>query len=238
MSTKNELIFSILDTVRPENMTNSDITTELVGFHIKNVRAQLIKQSLNKGYTPPNSCIQSLGCITVSLADKSDCCEYPTGCVILKTNVQIPQVIDYSTNLLTRVGPVDITERPYQNIEFERVPFEGYNKYTKNLIKWFIPNNSNYLYLLINADNYLKLGLEVINVQGVFENPDDVSSFTNCSTGTTCFSSDSKYPVPDSMIPIIQEMVIKKFILPQSQAPIDSSNNAKTDPQTTITKGN
>lgn len=234
MSTLNEIIFSVLDTVKPLNQTGSDLTEELVKFHIKNVRAQLAEQTIGKYGTLSNHWFQSLGCIELIEADKSECCAFPTGCIILKTNVAIPQTID---NLITRVGPVDITEKPFQFIEFERVPFEGLNKYTKHLIKWFIGSNENYIYLLINEQDYTTRGLEVVHLHGVFEDPEELVNFIQCSTGESCFSDDSKYPIPDSLLPTLIEMVIKKFTLPQSQAPIDNSNDAKTNLETTITKG-
>lgn len=237
MSTLAEIVFSILDTVKPENLTSGPISEELVKFHIKNVRAQLAKQQLNKGNTLATSYVQSLGCISLVEADKSECCEYPTGCIILRTSVPIPNQIDARTNLLTRVGPVDITEKSFQYIEYERVPFEGYNKYTKHLIKWFTNHNSSYVYLLMDMEDYLSMGIEVINIQGILENPEDASSFMNCTTGTTCFSDKAKYPIPDSMIPTLIDMVIKKFILPQSQAPIDATNDGKENSQTTISRG-
>lgn len=237
MSTLQEITFGILDTVRPDNMTNTSITEELVKFHIKNIRAQLAKQHLGKyGFLHPQW-FQSLGCVPVIQADPSECCNYPTGCTILRTENIIPNTIEGVTNLLTRVGPVDITSKPYQHIEFERVPFEGLNKYTKSLIKWFQGSNANYVYLLVNMNDYLVSGLEVVHMHGVFEDPEALSEFTNCSTGEACFSDKSDYPIPDSLIPILQEMVIKKFILPQSQAPIDVTNDAKTNPDTTIGKG-
>lgn len=236
MSTLNEIVFAVLDTVRPLNQTNSEITEELVKYYIKVVRAQLAKQNLSKHGSLHSQWFQSLGCVDIIKADPSECCAYPTGCIILKTELEIPNTIEGATNLLTRVGPVDITEKPYQYIEFERVPFEGTNKYTKNLIKWFTGSNSNYIYLLMDYSNYINMGLEVIHMHGVFEDPEQLVDFQQCSTGEACFSADAKYPIPDSLVPTLVEMVIKKFILPQSQAPIDNSNDSSPNPQITITK--
>lgn len=237
MSTLSEITFSILDNVRPLNQTNTDITEEIVKFYIKTVRAQLAKQTIQKNGVLGNAWFQSLGCVELVEADKSECCAFPTGCVILRTSVTIPKPIDSETSLLTRVGPVDITERPYQYIEFERVPFEGSNKYTRHFIKWFLGSNEDYVYLLMDENDYINMGLEVIHMHGAFENPEDLVDFIQCSTGESCFSDDSKYPIPDSMIPTLIEMVIKKFVQPQSQAPIDNSNDGKTNTETTVTKG-
>jgi hypothetical protein len=232
MSTLREIVYSILDVVKPNNLTSSSMTEELVKQYIKVVRAQLIKQSLSKNTSLHPSYIQSLGCVTLTKADKSECCDYPVGCKILRTSVQIPSVIDGATSLLTRVGPVNISEKTYQNVQFERVPFIGTNRYSKNIIKWFYMNNTNYVYL-ITDESYMSMGLEVINIQGIFEDPEEVGNFRNCSTGTSCFTEDSKYPIPDSILPILKELVIKKFMVIEASQPIDKTNdnNENSKPQ-------
>lgn len=231
MSTLREITYSILDVIKPNNLTSSSLTEELVKYHVKTIRAQLIKQSLAKNYSLHNSFIQSLGCVSLIKADKSECCDYPTGCKILRTSVPIPNVVDGCTSLLTRVGPVNLSEKSFQNIQQERVAFSGKNKYSKGIIKWFTMNNSNYLYLLTD-ESFASMGLEVINIQGVFEDPEEVGPFRNCITGTSCFNADSKYPLPDSMVPILQDMVLKKLGIQVSQ-PIDKTNddNENSKPQ-------
>lgn len=232
MSTLREIVYSILDTVKPNNLTSSSMTEELVKQYVKVVRAQLIKQSLTKNYSLPPSFIQSLGCVSLIKADKSECCDYPVGCKILRTSVPIPLPIDGNTSLITRVGPVNLTEKAFQNIQSERVPFSGKNKFSRSINKWFTMNNSNYLYILTD-ESISSMGMEVINIQGVFENPEDVGSFKNCTTGTSCFNADSAYPVPDSMVPIIVEIVAKKFMLIEASQPIDKTNdnNENSKPQ-------
>jgi hypothetical protein len=237
MSSLNEITFAILDTVRPENMSNGNITTELIQYHIKNVRAQLAKQHVSKNGVLSSAWTQSLGCISLINADRSECCDYPTGCVILRTNIPIPTPIESRTSSITRVGPVNLTENSFQHIEFERVPFAGLNKYTKSLIKWFTINSSNYIYLLVPDNDYLINSLETINVQAAIEDPMLATTFTNCSTGEKCFNSDSRYPVPDSLVPTIIEMVIKKFVALQAQANVDKTNDGSTNPETVINKG-
>lgn len=238
MATLNEIVFSILDTIRPENMTNSDISEELVKFHIKNIRAMLIKQDVNKGHSVDSYIIQSLGCIGLVSVDKSDCCEVPTGCKVLRTEIAIPSPIEmYNRQLITRVGPVDRLDKMWQQIEYERVPFTGSNKYTKGLVKWFTMNNDGYIYILVDEHDYLASSIEYVNIQGVWEDPMDVSSFSNCNTGTTCFNpSTSKYPIKEHMIPTLIEMVLKKFVIMQAQAPVDRSNDSSTNPEVTLTK--
>lgn len=236
MSTLREITYSIINTIRPKMISGDHITEELVNFHVKNARATLAKQKANKSSTLDSSFVQSLGCIELTLADQSQCCSFPTGCSILRTNVKIPGTLDTSTSSLTRVGPVNLSEPGYQPIEFERVPFAGYNKYTKHLTKWFTTSHDDYIYLLIDENDYLDMSLEVINVRGIFNDPEELSSFVDCSTGTSCFNVDSEYPVPDSMILTIQDIVIKNFLGVQYKQPLDNTNDNKVNPESTITK--
>lgn len=236
MSTLSEITFGVINTINPKSISGSPITKELVAFHLKNARAVIAKQQVGKYGTLDSSYIQSLGCIDLVQADKSECCEYPTGCVILRTAVKIPQTLSGSTNLLTRVGPVNLTEPAFQHVEFERVPFLGFNKYTKNTVKWFTPNFNNYVYLVVPEGDFLENSIEVIGINGAFEDPEMVSAFMNCSTGDSCFNADSQYPIPDSVIPIIQDMVIKNFVGIQFKQPIDSSNDNSNNPENTLNK--
>ena len=224
MSTLREIVYSILDVIKPNNLTSSSINEELVKQYVKVVRAQLIKQILSKNTPLDSIFIQSLGCVSLVKADKSECCDFPIGCKVLRTSVPIPSSVDGGTSLITRVGPVNIFEKSYQNIQLERVPFVGKNKYTKDIVKWFM-NTNGYLYL-VTDESFQSLGLEIINIQGVFEDPEQVGTFKNCATGTVCFSADSPYPFPDSMLPILKEIVIKKFLLIETSQPIDKTNDA------------
>lgn len=239
MVTLNQIVFSILDTVRPDNMTNSNITEELIRFHIKNIRAQLIKQEANKGHSVDSYIVQSLGCVGLDIVDQSECCDIPTGCTLLRTSVKIPSPIEmYNRQLITRVGPINKLNESWQQIEYERVPFSSYNRITKSLIKWFTMNNNGYIYLITPDNDLLNKSIEYVNIQGVFEDPEELGTFTNCSTNSPCFTADDSFPVKEWMVPIIIEMVIRKFVIVQSNAPVDSTNDGKNNPETTITKGN
>jgi len=234
MSTLKEISFSILETVRPKASITEPITLELIKFHVKNTRAQLIRQELNKSRSVDNEIIQDLGCIDLVKVDRSECCSTDIGCVFLRTSIKIPGFIELNQKpLITRIGPVDKISKPWQLIQYERVPFEFLNKFTKNEIKVFLMNNNDYIYLAIHEDNILKKTLKKINIQGVLEDPEKASTFNQCS-GQVCFSDNSNFPVKDWMINSIKDLVIKTFIGPESKQPIDYSNNQKSDfsPQT------
>lgn len=226
MNTLNNIKFQIFNRVKPSYVGTQSLSLELIEEYILQVRANLIKNDLNKGYTVDSFIIQDLGCMELEEADKG-CCEWPVGCTILKTKKKIPSTIElHHKQMITRVGPVDITTKPYQVIPIERVPFVGQNRFTKNLVKSFIKDG--YVYLVINAANPLFWGLQVINVMGVFENPTEISQFTKCN-GEQCYNNEKEFPVKKWMIPAIIEMVVAKFLGPQTQIPIDQSQDNKVD---------
>lgn len=223
----NELVYSILNTIRGKTATTEIITFELVAYHIKNIRAQLIKQDSNKGYSADPYIIQDLGCLDLEKVDSADCCTDESDCVVLRTVRPIPSTIElHHKSLITRIGPVDKTAMKYDLIDYSRVPFIGENRFTKNKIKAYQMNNNGHIYLI--TPTFISKGLKKINVQGVFENPQDVASFQNCE-GNSCYSDDSAYPVKSWMIPVISKMVIDMFLNQQSQAGIYTTNNAKMD---------
>ena len=224
MRTLNEIKFAIFNRVRPSYSGEKPLSLELIEWHIINVRAQLIREDLNKHKSVDPFIIQDLGCITLEEVDKG-CCDVPVDCYILRTDIDIPSAIELDNkSLITRVGPVDFTKRPFQYVEFSRVPFAGTNRFTKNEVKWFIKNKR--IYLLISNDNPIGWGLEKINVQAVLEDPTEASQFNTC-TGTNCFNDDSAFPIKARMLPTLVQLVVERFIGPQSAAPIDNSSDNK-----------
>lgn len=234
MAPLNEISYSILEVVAPKAAITQPITLNEIKFHVKNTRALLIRNELNKNRTADPEIIQDLGCVELISVDRSECCDLDIGCNFLRTKLKIPGFVELHHKVMaTRIGPVDKLSRPYQLIAYERVPFEFYNKFTRNEIKCFLMNNNDYLYLAIYKDNILNKTLKKINIQGVFEDPTEVKPFISCS-GAICYSDDSNYPVKEWMINSIKDIVIRMYIKPETLAPIDTSNDSKINPQPTI----
>lgn len=224
MRTLNEIKFAVFNRVRPSYSGEKPLSLELIEWHAINIRAQLIREDLNKHKSIDPFIVQDLGCIPLEQVDKG-CCDVPVNCYILRTNIDIPATVELdSRTLLTRVGPVDFTRKPFQFVEFSRVPFTGSNRFTKNEVKWFIKNKR--VYLLINNDNPMQWGIENINIQGIFEDPTEVSNFNTCE-GELCYTDDSAFPIKARMIPVLIQLLVERFIGPQANAPIDNSSDGK-----------
>ena len=220
MATHNELIYSVLDKLKPHLTDDIDISPREIGWEIGVTRALLLRQELNKNRTIDAAIIQDLGCVEVEVSDRAECCDISTDCKIIRTKLEIPTAIElYNSTGITRIGPIDKLDMDYSFITYNRAKFVGNGKYNKDLIYAFLRNNRVYL---VSKNDKVKF-IKYINIAGVFENPTEVIPFTNCG-GTSCFSSDDEYPINSWMIPVLQDMVINKFIR-TIQMPKDTIND-------------
>ena len=242
--TLKELIYSVWNSVRSRINISDTITEELIQFHILNVRAQLIKQDSNKGYTADPYIIQDLGCVELEHADTSECCQISSGCTLLRTKLQIPSTIElHHQQLFTRIGSaVDKTAEPFEYLSYEKIPSLKYSKFTKKRIVTFMKDTAGYMYFIVPTDK-LKI-LKWVNIQGVFEDPTKISVFKKCPTKKEChdcsdnidycYTEDTPFPIKAWMIPTIVKMVTDMFIREQSKVPYDPNSDGDLNGQTQI----
>ena len=190
--TENEAVFNILQKVKPYLGDDTELSPRTVAFDLANQRALFLRNEFNKNRTIDPDTIQDLGCVTMELADPAECCDVSTGCKVLRTVLEIPNAIELHNDIaLTRIGPVNKTLRAFSRTTLSGSSFVGNGKYTSGEIYAYTANNR--IYLVSKTDDHKFI--ETINVRGVFENPADVSPFLDCSSGTTCYSSDDPYPL-------------------------------------------
>jgi hypothetical protein len=226
MATLNELCYDILNTIRGGVTSDDEVVTKRqVAFWIKTVRAQLIRQDIEKKRSVSDNVRQVL-CVPMELADLSVCCGIQTGCKGLRSKDVIPNPMElHHKDLITRVGPVDALGMSYDYVPYERAVWSAKSgKFrAKDRIKAFLFNHR--IHLLVPSDTYL--GIKHVSVHGVFENPEDAGVYV-CD-GSPCFSEDGAYPVSSWMIPVIKQLVIEQSAKYIVGAPQDVVNNAKND---------
>lgn len=219
-------MFNALNLIRGGRQANTEFISERqVGFWVDNTRAKLIRQDLNKGRTLNPDLVQSLGCVDVEIVDGSECGCVETGCKVVRTALQIPATIETSyKNLITRIGPVQGNQRPWSIIQYAAIPFTGNNPFTANTIKAAIHNR--YVYVIgPNVELMTK-----INIQGVFENPEEVANFITCD-GDACYTNDSPYPIANWMIEDMTKMILDTDFRVAATAPTDKSADGSHDVQ-------
>ncbi len=200
-----EIVFDIYSTVSGTPLISDDnqISLDLIRFKVINVRAQLIRQEVDKNYSISQSIVQTLPCVPFIQVDESMCpCDVPSDCVILRSENRLPRFIEArQRDLVTKVSGPGLKSSGYPVISYQRVPYTGLNKETKDTPKSFF--HDLYLYL-INPPVLIQKG----TVQGVAEDPRDFANYANCQ-GTPCWNDNSEFPISAHMVPVLKELVLK-----------------------------
>ncbi len=219
---KNKIIYDLLASIAGESRIPQDvgIDTALISFKIDNTRSFLIRQDQGKGRSLSDNIIQTLPCVPVIEISTSECpCSVPSNCTIMRTKDKLPHFIElYQKDLITKVSGSDVTSKGWSIVSFARASYAGTNSWTRINTKVFVHNH--YLYI-INPP----LGLQMISIDGVLENPEDAKVFNTCF-GTPCYSDDDDYPISAHMLLTMKELVIKDLGL-LLQSGIDSIANEK-----------
>jgi len=229
-TTLSQLAYNLLNMARGGVLSDDEnISYRQVQFWVRNTRAILIRQDIQKGRTISGNIIQMLPCVDVITVDASTCpCNVPVGCSILRTKNRIPKPIETDMrDLITKVSSIEMNARSFSIINMFRAPWTGYNKYAKSNPKAFYFDG--YIWI-INSNP-----IEKITIYGVFEDPMELANYTDCSN-QPCFSDDSAYPISSWMIPIMEKMIIEgnfKIIL---NATTDNEGDAKSETETTVNK--
>ena len=226
-----ETLYSQVEEQLNINTEDSSVSREMIIDLINQQRSLWLKNESNKGRLLDPDLIQDLGCVPVEIVSSEECCNLniPSNCKLLRTKCKIPNTIQVTdSKLLTRVGPVDILQKQYELIDYNRVPFTGHARFAKNKTYAFLYNEYIYLY---DKDTSFKL-TKYINVRGIFEDPLLVSTFTKecgCEDPQPCYNVETdNYPLSlwmwEYIRPIVVDQLMKKQLIP-----LDQSNNTKDD---------
>lgn len=204
--------------------------SRLSSRHIYNklisLRSRLISQKVNKRQKISQWSYQTLPCIGLEKAPKNECpCIPPIGCEILKSKYPLPKsVTSIDKHIIQSVTSLDGSE-VYNETFFEIEKYSKGNKYTKNNISYYIRNG----YLYVTGT----IGLEVITLTGIFEDPTEVINYKSyCEDDCEeCCESvlDQDFPIDGDLIDVLVELSVKELIEVFSQMREDRNNNAGGD---------
>lgn len=225
MITKEELIYDIKSTISGGDLKIADdlgILNEHILHRIILTRAFLIRQNLNKGRFVSDNIEQKLECVPVQMVDSSSCPDLPSGCKLYRTVNEIPKFIEMKNDeIITRISPVD-----FMGVNFTVVPFAravhslGLSK--KFTVRGFAFLRHGFIYI----SDYPRL-LTKINIDGVFEDPDEVYDF-NSGNGIPCSDLLRDFAISADMAKTLTEIVSDYFIK-QHHIISDEKNNSKDD---------
>lgn len=217
--TLNQISYNILKKIKPVLTDDTNLSIDTVKYDVNTERALILKGLIEgtKHFSIDDVLVQDLGCVELETADAAECCDFSTGCTVLRTKKEIPAEIR-----ITRVGPIIKTRPRFKLVTYEEALMSGNGKFNKNTIFAYPLNDRIYL---VSKSQDLPL-LEYINIRGVFEDPREVADFTQCDTNTACYSDDDDYPMPQWMETIIRDRLMKVYSVTE-QLPVDLANDTK-----------
>lgn len=227
MATLLEVVYGIRN-LAYGGMTNmeSTISTRQIIYWINVERAKLIKEEFEKNKLMSPVWIQDLGCLKVRCLDKVECCEFECDSdeYIYKTIDKIPTPVGinwsalHSNTLITYVGlathdsPFEFTAEPIAH-------WSRFKRYTKLKPRAFYRDGYIYITNIKNPSH-----LEVINVKGVFMNPEEADTISKCND--VCYEKEFEYPIPSHLLSPLQALVVDKWLRPAISTQTDYINNA------------
>lgn len=204
--------------------------SRLTPRHIYNkmltVRSKLISEEIKKKQKTNQWNYQTLPCVELIKAHPDECpCVPPVGCEILRSKYQLPKPLtSFNTHMIQSVSSLN-GDVIFSEITWNEKKYKNANKYTAKKPDYFIRNN--YLYITH------RLGLKVISVTGLFEDPIEVDKFPsmckeNCKDCEDCTSMfDKEFPIDNDMIDTLIELSINELVVLFGQNIEDSTNNTR-----------
>jgi len=226
MATIKEIVYDIKNIIRGGIQSDDEIISDRqVEFQINSLRAQFIRQDVNKRRSISDNIKQVIHCLEVKTVSGTTC-GLSDDLTIVRSKEKIPNAIETShQDLITAIGPTGILSTNFHMIPYNRAPWAGNNRYTKRMTFAFLLDS--FVYILGPGAEML----EKIKVEGVWQNPREIESYIK-DDGTPSYDAETEeYPLSTSMLDLIKQSMLATNMQPFVQMPTDNSNNAKSDLQ-------
>lgn len=217
MVTLRKIVYDIRGIIRDAKSDDLHFTDRQIAFWVHSLRAQLLKERLDKKQTISTENYQVLDNIPVSQESSYTGVTVDSDCLILRTSNKIPSIMEDNGNYVLRdLRSPYITSKITLMHKSQAIRVVD-NKYTKNMLVAFIEND--YIYFLCNGGYF-----ENISITGVFNNPEDV----NVAKGLDSLNLDGLYPIDNSLLETIKRLILTVNLSLYIKLPADRDNDAQT----------
>jgi len=231
MALLKEIVYDIKNIIRGGIQSDDEIISDRqIEFQVHTLRAQFIRQDINKRRSVSDNIKQLISCLEVGPV-KGSTCGLSDDIMIVRSKKKIPSSVETAhQNLVTAIGPTGILSANFHMIPYNRAPWAGNNRYTKNMTFAFLLDG--FVYILGPEAELL----EQVKVEGVWQDPTMIQEYIK-TDGSSCYDVDKdEYPLSTSMLDLIKQSMLAQNLQPMIQMPTDSSNNAKSDVQPNMQK--
>ena len=130
--TLNEAVYQVLEVAVPNRSDDDVMDTRFIKALIHTKRAHFITNELNKNRIASPALMQDLGCLEMEMADDAECCDFSSGCTVLRSKKEIPMPIALHNRLaIERIGPVSAGQPGYSIMPYEKAIYFGNGRYNK-----------------------------------------------------------------------------------------------------------
>lgn len=209
---------------------DSEISNEYIVYLYGIKRAKYLRQDLNNYQRTTDVSVTQTLCLGLERVSVNECgldlsCE-----TILRTKRPIPQPLElHIKSAITSVKPTERISIPFNFVTKQKAIYSQHSPFSRAIFAFL--DNDKYIYL-ISEDDVLNL-LECITITGVFEDPLELSNYTNCCsctpTSLPCFNEmTSNYPLQPHYIDLIKNEIVNELIK-KLNIQEDSKNNSVDD---------
>lgn len=221
MSTYRQLTYMVLDELKLVS-DDSHFQEEHILFLLDKYRVFLLKQRYSDIRKEiPDSNYQTI-CIDLERTNALNGlpCE---GSDYLKSTTKIPHMMQVGKQ---RISSMDFFQGNITYVNNERFKYVGNNKYLQKQIYGTIAPDG---HLYLKSANPQMYYIEKVKVTGIFEDSSKAAEL-QCSENesTTCDVLDATFPLEESLIPPMIELIVKE-LSGHAYQPADSENNANDD---------
>jgi len=184
----------------------------------------LLKQKFDKNLRVIDDVFtQSLGALETEQVDSSIHPDIPSEKYLLRTLLEIPETLDRRNyeGTFTRIGPAERKSHKFNLVSYDRAIYSGNGRFNRNEVYAFILDSK--IYLISNSIYHRPI--QYIDAIGVFQNPTQVALFKD-ENGDSLYSDDGRYPISMAMRNMLEEMIVKGRMAPQSAVASDVVNDA------------
>ena len=230
MATIKEIVYDIKNIIRGGMQSDDELISDRqIEFQINSLRAQFIRQDINKRRSISDNIKQIIPALKVEPMSSS-VAGLNSDSLIMRSVEKIPNPIETShSDLITAIGPSGVLSLNFHMIPYNRAAWVGTNKYTKKMTFAFILDS--FVYILGSEAELL----ETIKVEGVWQTPRDIENYPN-KDGLAYNCETDEYPISTSMLDLIKQQMLALNMKPFIESLTDNSNNAKSDFQPNIQK--
>lgn len=220
MSTYREQVYLILDELKGIS-DDFSYTEDHIMYLLDKYRAFVLQKKYSDIKKPISESNYQTLCLDLEEYDLPDSGYCKS--TYLKSTKKLPFVLGIGSQ---KIYPINYFKSNITFVSRDRFKYVGHNKYLQNIIYATIGEDG---YLYLSSSNPQFKYLEQTKFTGIFENAKEAAKLNCFEDGDSiCDVLDMKYPLEESLIPAVNELVLKE-LTGAIYKPNDIQNNANDD---------